>query len=172
MTPLGAVQPGAENPAALKAVARNAEAIATVRAFLARSEALRVVLLVDLGDEDVPAMLDAASGGAIELTDEGEPYDVPAAMPVPAPPRALPEIRPAPSSALRADPVTGELAAPIGAIANLGHAVLGLARAFGGRSVATAEFATHDPDLPMTIVAREGEPLLLAVGEGRFELPL
>jgi hypothetical protein len=24
----------------------------------------------------------------------------------------------------------------------------------------------------MTIVAREGEPLLLAVGEGRFELPL
>jgi hypothetical protein len=169
VTPLGAVQPGAENPAALEAVARNAEAIATVREFLARSEALRVVLLVD---RDPPAMLDAAPGGAIELTDEGEPYEVPAAMPVPAPPRALPDIRPAPSSALRADPVTGELAAPIGAIANLGHAVLGLARAFGGRSVATAEFATHDPDLPMTIVAREGEPLLLAVGEGRFELPL
>ena len=93
-------------------------------------------------------------------------------MPVPAPPRPLPEIRPAPSSALSADPITGELAAPIGAIANLGHAVLGLARAFGGRSVATAEFATQDPDLPMTIVAREGEPLLLAVGDGRFELPL
>ncbi len=169
MTPLGAVQPGAENPAALEAVARNAEAIATVRAFLARSEALRVVLLVD---QDPPAMLDGAPGGAIELTDEGEPYEVPAAMPVPAPARALPDIRPAPSSALRADPITGELAAPIGAVANLGHAVLGLARAFGGRSVATAEFATHDPDLPMTIVAREGEPLLLAVGEGRFELPL
>jgi hypothetical protein len=169
VTPLGAVQPGAENPAALEAVARNAEAIATVREFLARSEALRVVLLVD---RDPPAMLDAAPGGAIELTDEGEPYDVPAEMPVPAPPRALPDIRPTPSSALKADPVTGELAAPIGAIANLGHAVLGLAGAFGGRSVATAEFATHDPDLPMTIVAREGEPLLLAVGEGRFELPL
>ncbi len=166
---MGAVQPGAENPAALEAVARNAEAIATVRAFLARSEALRVVLLVD---RDPPAMLDGAPGGAIELTDEGEAYDVPAAMPVPAPPRALPDIRPAPSSALRADPITGELAAPIGAVANLGHAVHGLARAFGGRSVATAEFATHDPDLPMTIVAREGEPLLLAVGEGRFELPL
>ena len=117
-------------------------------------------------------MLDAAPGGAIELTDEGEAHAVPAEMPVPAPPRALPEIRPAPSSALRADPITGELAAPIGAIANLGHAVLGLARAFGGRSVATAEFATQDPDLPMTIVAREGEPLLLAVGDGRFELPL
>ena len=166
------MQPGAENPAALKAIARHADAIATVRAFAARSEALRVVLLVDLGDEESPAMLDAEAGGAIELTAEGEPHTVPAEMPIPAPPRTLPDIRPAPSSAMRADPITGELAAPIGAIANLGHAVLGLARAFGGRSVATAEFATQDPDLPMTIVAREGEPLLLAVGDGRFELPL
>ena len=165
------MQPGAQDPAALRAIARHADAIATVRAFAERSDALRVVLLVDLGEE-TPAMLDAAPGGAVELTDEGEAHNVPAELPVPAPPRALPDIRPAPSSALRADPVTGELAAPIGAIANLGHAVLGLARAFGGRSVATAEFATQDPDLPMTIVAREGEPLLLAVGDGRFELPL
>ena len=169
---MAAVQPGAEDPAALKAIARHAEAIATVRAFAVRSEALRVVLLLDLGDEEAPAMLDAGPSGALDLTDEGEPYEVPAEMPVPAPPRALPEIRPAPSSALKADPITGELAAPIGAIANLGSAVLGLARAFGGRSVATAEFATQDPDLPMTIVARDGEPLLLAVGDGRFELPL
>ena len=166
------MQPGAEDPTALKAIARHAEAIATVRAFAARSEALRVVLLVDLGQDDSPAMLDAAPGGPIVLTAESEAHEVPADMPLPAPPRPLPDIRPAPSSALRADPETGELAAPIGSIANLGHAVLGLARAFGGRSVATAEFATEDPDLPMTIVAREGEPLLLAVGDGRFELPL
>ena len=166
------MQPGAQDPAALRAIARHADAIATVRAFAERSDALRVVLLVDLGDEETPAMLDGAPGGAVELTAEGEAHAVPAGLPVLVPPRTLPDIRPAPSSALRADPVTGELAAPIGAIANLGHAVLGLARAFGGRSVATAEFATHDPDLPITIVAREGEPLLLAVGDGRFELPL
>jgi hypothetical protein len=169
---MAAVPPGAENPAALAAIARHADAIATVRAFAARSEALRVVLLLDLGDEEPPAMLDAGPGGTLELTDEGEPHEVPAEMPLPVPPRALPEIRPAPPSALKADPLTGELTAPIGAIANLGHAVLGLARAFGGRTVATAEFATEDPDLPMTIVARDGEPLLLAVGDGRFELPL
>lgn len=169
---MAAVQPGAEDPAALVAIARHAQAIATVRAFAVRSEALRVVLLLDLGDEEAPAMLDAGPSGDVDLTDEGEAYLVPAEMPVPVPARALPEIRPAPSSALKADPITGELAAPIGAIANLGSAVLGLARAFGGRSVATAEFATEDPDLPMTIVARDGEPLLLAVGDGRFELPL
>ena len=161
----------AADPAALAALARHAEAIATVRAFTAASRAERVVLLLDRG-EDEPAMLDGAPDGTIELTDEGRAHTIPAATPVPAAARPLPDLRPAPSSALRADPATGELAAPIGAIANLADAVLGLARAFGGRSVASVEVATHDPDLPMTIVAREGEPLLLAVGDGRFELPI
>jgi hypothetical protein len=49
--------------------------------------------------------------------------------------------------------------------------VLALARAFGGRSVATADFATRDPELPLTIAAREGEPLVLAAGDRRFLLP-
>ena len=56
-------------------------------------------------------------------------------------------------------------------IANLAQAVLGLATAFGGRSVATADFATRDPRLPITIAAREGEPLVLAAGDRRFVLP-
>ena len=160
------------DPRALKALALHAEALATVRAFAERADALRVVLLVDNGDQDLPAMLDRSADGSVELSHDGSTWTIPAATPVPARPRDLPDIRPAPSSAMRADPVTGELAAPIGAIANLGEAVLGLARAFGGRSVATAEFGTHDPELPMTIVARDGEPLLLAVGDGRFELPI
>jgi hypothetical protein len=163
---------GAQDPGALKALALHAEALATVREFAERSDALRVVLLVDNGDAEMPAMLDRSADGTVELTHEGTAWTIPSATPVPARPRDLPDIRPAPSSALRADPITGELAAPIGAVANLGEAVLGLARAFGGRSVASAEFGTHDPDLPMTIVAREGEPLLLAVGDGRFELPI
>ena len=149
-----------------------AEALATVREFAARSRAERVVLLLDRGDDREPAMLDCAPDGTVELTDGEEASTVPAAEPLGAAPRPLPAIRPAPPSSLRADPQTGELAAPIGAIANLGEAVLGLARAFGGRTVAAVDFATHDPDLPMTIVARDGEPLLLAVGEGRFELPV
>jgi hypothetical protein len=153
-------------------IARHAEAIATVRAYAERSTAERVVLLVDRGDDDPPLMLDRAADGSIELTDGGEPVAIPAGALVPAEPRPLPELRPAPPALLRADPATGELAAPIGAIANMGHGVLGLARAFGGRSVASADFATEDPELPMTIVARDGEPLLLAVGDGRFELPL
>jgi hypothetical protein len=150
---------------------RHSEAIATVRAFAQRSGAERVVVLVDPGDGSTAAMLDCAAGGALELTVGEETWEVPAAMPVEAAARPLPELRPPPPSALAVDPDTGELEAPIGAIANLARAVLGLAATFGGRSVATADFATRDPEVPITIAAREGEPLLLAAGDRRFVLP-
>ena len=156
---------------ALEALAHNAEAIATVRAFAARAHAERVIVLVDRGEEREPTILECAADGDVELTDAGRTWAIPASTPVPALPRPLPDVRPPPASAVTADPDTGELSAPIGAMANLADAVLALARAFGGRSVATADFATRDPDLPITIAAREGEPLLLAVGDGRFELP-
>jgi hypothetical protein len=152
------------------ALARHAEAVATVRAFAERSGAARVVLLVD--DGDGPAtMLDCAAGGELELTDADGAWHVPAGTPVAAPPRPLPELRPPPPTALAIDPESGELEAPLGAVTNLGRAVLGLARAFGGRSVATADFATRDPALPITIAAREGEPLVLAAADRRFVLP-
>jgi hypothetical protein len=128
------------------------------------------VLLLDRGERE-PAMLDCAAGGALEVTDGGRTWRVPASTPSRAAPRELPEIRPAPASALFLDPATGELEAPLGAVENLARAVLGLASAFGGRSVATAEFATRDPDLELTIAAREGEPLVIAAGDKRFELP-
>ena len=49
--------------------------------------------------------------------------------------------------------------------------MLALARAFGGRTVASADFATRDPAVPLTIAAREGEPVLLALAGRHFELP-
>jgi hypothetical protein len=153
-----------------EALARHADALATVRAFAERSHAERVVLLVDHGDQ-ATVMLDCAPDLTVEVAEGDQSWTVPPGTRVPAAPRPLPDIRPAPPSSLRADPETGELVAPLGAVANLSESVLGLARAFGGRSVASADFATHDPRLPMTIVAREGEPLLLAIGDGRFELP-
>jgi hypothetical protein len=153
------------------ALARHGEAVATVRAFSDRSGAQRVVLLADSGDGSVATMLDCAPSGDVELTDGEGTWVVPAGLPVDAAPRPFPELRPPPASALTVDPATGELEAPLGTIANLGAAVLGLASAFGGRSVATAEFATRDPRLPITIAGREGEPLVLAAGDRRFQLP-
>ena len=154
-----------------EALARHAEAIATVRAFAERSGAQRVVLLVDPGDGTTATMLDCGPQGSLELTDGDETFEIPAATPVTARPRAFPDLRPPPPTALAVDPDSGELEAPLGVIANLAQAVLGLATAFGGRSVATADFATRDPRLPITIAAREGEPLVLAAGDRRFVLP-
>ena len=146
------------------------QAVATVRAFAERSGAERVVLLIDPGDGGEASMLEWMAG-EVELTDGGRTWQVPPDTFVDAEPLAFPDLRPPPPTALAIDPDTGELEAPLGAIANLGRAVLGLAAAFGGRSVATAEFATRDPRLPITIAAREGEPLVLAAGDRRFVLP-
>jgi hypothetical protein len=159
------------DPAALQALARHAEAVATVRAFTARSGAGRVVLVLDTGDPADAVMVDCGADGAVALTEGEAVHAIPAAMTVPGVARELPELRPAPASALSLDPVTGELAAPIGAIHHLADGVLALARAFGGRTVATADFATRDPELAITLAAREGEPTVLAVGEEPFELP-
>ena len=153
------------------ALARHAEAVATVRAFAEQAGALRVVLLVDSGDGNAATMLDCAADGTLVLAEHEDRWTVPAGTPVVAPPRPLPELRPPPRTALTIDPFSGELEAPLGVVANLARGVLGLATAFGGRSVATADFPTRDPDLPITIAAREGEPLVLAAGDRRFVLP-
>jgi hypothetical protein len=156
---------------AQETLGRHAEAVATVRAFAERSGALRVVLLVDAGAGAEATMLDCAPGGALELTDAGRTVEIPAAARVDAAPRELPEIRPAPRTTLSIDPETGELEAPLGAVANLAAGVLALASAFGGRSVASGDFATRDAEQPLTVAAREGDPIIVASGEHRFELP-
>src|SRR4051794_7476481 len=169
-TPQGCHHPRMD-PAALQALARHGEAVATARAFAARSGAGRVVLVLDTGDPADAVMVDVGADGAVDLTDGDVVHAIPAAMTVPGLARDLPEVRPAPPSALSLDPETGELAAPIGAIHQLADGVMALARAFGGRTVATADFATRDPEVTITLAAREGEPAVLAVGEASFELP-
>jgi hypothetical protein len=146
-----------------------AVAVATVAAFGDRAGAERVVLLLDRGADAEPVMVECVPGKRLELT-EGE--DTRPVAPAPdTPPAALPELRPPPPTALQADPETGELAAPLGAVAHLADAVLALAKAFGGRSVASVDFATRDPEVPLTIAAREGEPVLLAMGGRHFAMP-
>jgi hypothetical protein len=86
-------------------------------------------------------------------------------------PAVTPDVRPVPATALTVDPETGELAAPIGVLASMAGAVLALAGAFGGRSVATAEFATRDADRPLAIAARPGEPVVAQLGAETFAFP-
>jgi hypothetical protein len=150
---------------------RHAEAVATARSFAARAGAQRVVLLIDRGPEADAVMVDCAAGGAVEVTADGRTWTLPATAAVPARPLWLPDVRATPASALSVDPEVGRISAPIGAMGQLADGLLALARAFGGRSVATVELATSDPELPIALAARDGEPLVIAAGDREFELP-
>jgi hypothetical protein len=149
----------------------HAEAVATARAFAARAGAERVVLLLDRGPEREAVMVDCAAGGAVELTADGRTLTLAPDAPVPAAPRALPDVRATPATAVSVDLAAGRISAPIGAVEQLADGLLALARAFGGRSVASAEFATSEPELPIALAARDGEPVVLSGGGEEFELP-
>jgi hypothetical protein len=151
--------------------ARHARAAATVRGFAAASGAQRVVAVIDRGDERHAVMVESDADGTVTVTEGDDQAEVPAGAPLPAAPHPMPHVHAVPASAIAVDVATGRLSGPVGALPLLGSAIRELARAFGGRSVATADFATSDPDQPITIAAREGEPILLAVGEERFVFP-
>lgn len=153
------------------ALARYERALATVRDFGERSLALSVTLVLDAGDGVTDAMIEWETGENPVLTAGEQAYLVTdelleGVLPIPVKPPApvLPE-------SMHAHPERDEVMAPLGALANLGLAVLELARTFGGRTVATADFATADGS-PITIAAREGEPLLLGIGDAQYELPV
>jgi hypothetical protein len=143
-----------------------AAVLATVQDFADRGGAERVVVLLDA---EPPLMVERRADGALEVT-EGERAR--AAQPPPdAAPLPLGELRPVPSSAISADPETGELEAPLGTVQMLVASVRALARALGGRSVATATYATRDPGTPLTVAAREGEPVVLDIAGRHFTFP-
>jgi hypothetical protein len=138
-------------------------AIATARDFQRRAQAARVVIVLDRGERE-PVMIDAEP--ALTTLTEGD--TVTEVAHTNAVPKPLPEVRPAPASAISLDTTTGELVAPIGAIEHLALSVKALARAFGGLTVATAEFATSD--IPITFAARDGEPVVLQAADDQYEL--
>ncbi len=141
--------------------------LATVHDFAARAGAERVVVLLD---SDPSLVGERLEDGTMQVT-EGDVTRGAAPAPGAAALR-LPDLRAVPASALSADPETGELAAPLGSVQLLANSVLALARALGGRSVATATFLTRDPELPLTLAARVGEPVVLDIAGRHFTLPV
>jgi hypothetical protein len=143
--------------------------LATLADFAVRTGAERVVALLDLGDAAPPVLLERLEDGALQVTEDAEPVGA-SADPAVAP-HPIDGLRPVPASSMSADPETGELAAPLGSVQLLADSVLALARSFGGRSVATATWPTRDPELPLTVAAREGEPIVLDIAGRHFALP-
>jgi hypothetical protein len=142
-------------------------AIATVRAYAAAVGPARIVALLDVGHGASAVMIEWTPE-AVTVTADGQETVV---GPVIAVARELPDLRPIPASSVAVDVASGEIAAPLGAVRHLVEGVSALAVALGGRSVAAVDFQTDDPDVELTLAAREGEPVVAAVGEQLFQLP-
>src|SRR6478735_5779474 len=143
------------------------QAVGLAREFLHRSGALRVGLLVDRGDDREPAVVECARLAPITVTEDGEREELAhgAQLATPVPP--LPEVRQIPG--IQADAIAGTVAAPPGGIEMLGRALRDIAALLGGRSIAAADFETIDPETPLGLAARGGEPLVALVGDEQFE---
>ena len=127
---------------------------ATLRAFVAAAGAVGAMLVLDLGSDAPPLLVDVPSGEA--ASDEPAPGPIPHVHPL-----APPDV----------DAERAELTAPMGAIDMAARAVRELAAGYPGRSVVTVQWATTDADVPLTIAARCGEPLVIALGAQPFPLP-
>ncbi len=164
---------GAENegPEVVASVGDLDFAVVTLRAFLHRSNAIRVVAVVDREPGVGPATVECERFGAIEvdLGDRVVLLDHGAELEPTAP--KLPELRPLP--AFSVDPISGEIAGTIGGLEHLVEGVSALAAALGGRNIAMAVFETDSAEHPLSITARadDSEPPVIAIGSEAFMLP-
>lgn len=143
--------------------------VATLRAYLERSGAIRAMVLLDRGDDQAPLMLDCPAGEPMEVT-EGERTTVLAGAVGAAEPLALAldDIRAMP--AVEVDAEGASIAMLSGVMEHAAGGVRDLAAALGGRTVVTVQLATTDPETPLAIAARTGEPLVLVLGDEQFPM--
>jgi hypothetical protein len=146
---------------------RIAELAVTLRAFVLAAGALDATLLLDQGAETPPLAVECPAVGPV-LLGEGEDVVQLDADRLAAEPLPLPDVRALPP--FEVDALRAEITAPLGGVEHHARAVRELAEAFPGRSVVSVEFATTDLDTPLTIAARGGDPLVLALGEEQFEM--
>jgi hypothetical protein len=146
---------------------RIAQVVVTLRAFVAASGAFSAVLVLDQGADVAPLLVDCGVDGAATLS-EGEATVALDADRLVATPLALPAVRALPP--FEVDALRAEVTSPLGGVEHLARAVRDLVDAFPGRSVLTVAFATTDPDAPLHLAARSGEPMVLAIGEEQYEM--
>ena len=144
--------------------------VVTLREFLHRSGAVRVVAVVDREPGLGPAVIDCGRLQPIEVDFGDRVVHLPHSIELDAEPPPLPEVRML--APFEVDAAQAEIAAPVGGVAHLAGAVRDLAAALGGRNVAMAQFATNDPQAPLAITARAdgSEPIVLALGEEEYPM--
>ncbi len=141
-------------------------AIALARELLHGCGALRVSIALDATP---PAVIECARLGPVVVHAEGAepltlPHDAAAAVALPE----LPFMRQLPP--FEVNPETGAVAGVLGGLEMLGRAVREIAALLPGESVVAAEFETTDPEEPLGLAGRAGEPMLVLVGDHELEL--
>jgi hypothetical protein len=144
------------------------QAVGLARELLHQAGALRVGLLLDRGDDRPPAMVECTRLGAINVVEDDRAQELPHGVQLDVPPPPLPDVRQIPG--IEVDEVAGTVAAPLGGVEMLGRAMRDVAALLGGRSIAAADFETMDPETPLGLAARPGEPLIALVGDAEFEV--
>lgn len=102
--------------------------------------------------------------GTVEVPHAELPHGQEPDVPMPA----TPELGPYPPFELGPD---GQVTGMIGALDGLADALNRVATAIGGEAVVACELATTDPARPLGVAAREGEPVVILLGDEAFELP-
>ncbi len=125
---------------------------ATLREWVAVTGSPWAVALVD--GVEVSAYADGSTEGA-EAGDAA-----PLELVMPPPPGLEPFV---------VTPDTGEVSGPLGALEGAAESVRALAAAVGAPAVVLAALPTID-GTPLAISAREGEPLVMTIGDDQYEM--
>ncbi|WP_354701351.1 hypothetical protein DSM112329_01664 [Paraconexibacter sp. AEG42_29] len=143
--------------------------VVTLREFLHRSGAVRALTLLPADHaEDPPHLIDCARLQPIEVVAHGRTVHLPHAITLDAEPLEMYDVRQLPPFEVKAD--EGQIAAPLGGVEHYGFAVRGLARALGPGAVALVTFATNDVEAPLSLTARDEDPIVLSLGEEEYEM--
>jgi hypothetical protein len=140
-------------------------AVALARELLHGTGALLVSVALDRAE---PALIECARLRAIVVREAGGErelhHDAGAAVPLPE----LPLMRRLPPMEVVAE--TGEVAGVIGGLEMLGGVVSEIAGLLPGATVVAAEYETSDPETPLGLAARSGEPVIVLLGDQEFAL--
>jgi hypothetical protein len=143
--------------------------VVALREFLHRANAVQVQAVVDRG-EDSPALVSCGRLEPIEVVRGNEVVHLPHGVELDArPPEDLPEVPPLPP--FEVDAEEGTLTGPLGGVEAAARAVEALAAHLPPRSVAVAFYPTTEPELPLGIAARVGEPVVISIGEQQYGMP-
>jgi hypothetical protein len=141
--------------------------VVLLREFLHRSGAVRAVAVVDRGADS--ALVDCARLQPIEVSVDGRSVVLPHAIELDAPLLPVPDVKQLPPFEVQAD--DGQIASPLGGLEHYALAVHAISAVLPGpRSVALATWTTTDPDVPLSITARSGEPFVVSLGEEEYEM--